>query len=165
MTAGFNLLSDDWDDAGTRPGYEAKEVAVGRRLGGELVGATLYELPPGAAICPYHEHYAEEEMALVVSGRVTLRGPGGESELGEGDLEVFLRGPAGGHLIRNNGEEPARVLMVSTLAKVEVCRYPDSDKVGVWAGADAEGIEQVKLMARESAAHLDYWDGEPEPKS
>jgi uncharacterized cupin superfamily protein len=149
----FNVLGDEWDEEGTRPGWEQREVGVGRRLGGEMLGATLYELAPGAAICPYHEHAAEEEMALVVAGRVNLRGPNGEQELAEGDLEVFLRGSKGGHLIRNVGDEPARVLMVSTLAQVEVCRYPDSGKVGVWG-------PELRLMGREAEMDVEYFEGE-----
>lgn len=149
----FNVFGEEWDEAGRRPGWETREVAVGKRLGGEMIGATLYELAPTSAICPYHEHAAEEEMALVVAGRVTLRGPDGETELGEGDLEVFLRGARGGHLIRNAGEEPARVLMLSTRAEVEVCRYPDSGKVGVWAPG-------LLLMGREAEMHVEYFDGE-----
>jgi uncharacterized cupin superfamily protein len=149
----FNVLGDEWDDVSTRPGWETRDVAVGQRLGGEMLGATLYELAPGSAICPYHEHAAEEEMALVVSGRVKLRGPDGETELVEGDLDVFLRGAKCGHLIRNAGDEPARVLMLSTRAQIEVCRYPDSGKVGVWG-------PEVKLMGREAEMHVDYFDGE-----
>jgi uncharacterized cupin superfamily protein len=160
VSAVFNVLGDEWEDGGTRPGWESREVAVGKRLGGELLGATLYELAPGAAICPYHEHFAEEEMALVVAGRVQLRGPEGETELGEGDLEVFLRGRGGGHLIRNSGAEPARVLMISTLAELEVCRYPDSGKIGFWVGDALGRGEAFSRLGRETEMHVDYWEGE-----
>jgi uncharacterized cupin superfamily protein len=54
-----------------------------------------------------------------------LRTPRGEEVLDPGHAEVFLRGPGGAHLIRNVGEDPARVLMLSTLSEVGVSPYPD----------------------------------------
>lgn len=42
--------------------------------------------------------------------------------------------------------------MISTKNELGIAEYPDSDKVGIWAG-------DVHSMLRR-AAHLDYWDGE-----
>ena len=36
-------------------------VWAGPLLGGRQLGASIYELPPGQAIFPYHYAYAEEE--------------------------------------------------------------------------------------------------------
>jgi uncharacterized cupin superfamily protein len=148
-----NLFADLWDEEEAQPGYAHRELAVGRRLGGELLGATLYELPPGSAICPYHYHHGEEEMALVLAGEVTLRTPRGEEPLRTGDAEVFLQGPEGGHLVRNTGGEVARVLMLSTLSQTGVTVYPDSGKVGAW-------IPGGGWLWREADAGVSYWDGE-----
>ena len=57
------------------------------------MGASLYELPPGQSLCPYHYEYPEEEWLAVVAGRVTVRHPGGEDELGPGDIVCFPPGP------------------------------------------------------------------------
>ena len=56
--------------------------------------------------------------------------------------------------VERDTDAPVRVLMISNLAELELCVYPDSDKVGVWS-------PQVKLMNRVSA-NLDYLDGEVE---
>lgn len=90
-------------------------------------------------------------------GTVTVRGPEGEQVLSEGDVLVFPRGPDGGHDVRNHGDMPARVLMFSNLADPEVCVYPDSGKVGVWAG-DTVG-QKLHLMNRVES-NLDYLEGE-----
>ncbi len=36
---------------------------------------SLYELPPGQAVCPYHYEYADEEWAMALDGHLTLRDP------------------------------------------------------------------------------------------
>lgn len=47
---------------------------------------SVYALPPGQAICPYHYENPEEEWLLVLDGRPTLRHPGGEDELQPWDV-------------------------------------------------------------------------------
>ena len=64
-----NLLRDRWDEQRARPGYAWKRRGLGRALGGELLGASLYELPPGQATRPYHWHWANEELLIVVAGK------------------------------------------------------------------------------------------------
>jgi uncharacterized cupin superfamily protein len=85
-------------------------------------------------------------------GKPTLRTPNGERTLREGDVVVFPTGEEGAHLVRNDGDAPVRVVMLSNLAAIEMCAYPDSDKIGAWGG-------DLKLMNRASA-NVDYWDGE-----
>jgi uncharacterized cupin superfamily protein len=147
-----DLLGDDWDGHHERPGWEWSRLGVGRRFGRELLGASLFELPPGQKSFPYHFHHGQEEWLLVVAGRPTLRTPEGERELDAGDLVVFRRGPDGAHLVRNDSGEPARVLLLSSPVEVEAVEYPDSGKVGVWSS------ELRKLFP--AGATLDYWAGE-----
>ena len=72
-----------------------------------------------------------------------------------GDVVCFRQGPEGAHLVRNDTDEPVRVLIASTKSDTAVAVYPDSDKVGVWTGNDAD---PPFLVRPESA--VDYWDGE-----
>ncbi len=76
-------------------GYRAGMFRPGPQLGAEETGMSVYDLPPGQAICPYHYEYAEEEWVVVVSGRPTLRTPAGEEELKPGDVAFFERGSEG----------------------------------------------------------------------
>ncbi len=62
-------------------GFRAGLWRVGPQLGAQRTGASLYELPPGQAVCPYHYEYGEEEWALVLDGRPTLRTPEGVERL------------------------------------------------------------------------------------
>ena len=135
------------------------ERRFGEELGGTLWGGTVYELAPGRRVCPYHWHFGEEEWLLVVSGAPTLRTPEGEQVLRPGTSRCSPTGEAGAHEVRNDTGEPVRVVMLSSVSDPEVCVYPDSGKVGVYAGWSRKDGQQVKLMNRPEA-NLDYWDGE-----
>lgn len=75
---GVELTRDDDDPKG----YEAGYVRLGPLLGSERLGATVYELEQGNSNCPYHYEYGNEEWLLVLSGKLTVRHPEGETELG-----------------------------------------------------------------------------------
>jgi len=110
-----NIYGDEWDESvgRDRPGWQWKRLPVGRLLGAEQIGASLYELAPGQKTYPYHWQVLEEEWLIVIRGEPTLRDPSGERKLAPGDCAVFKRGPEGAHLVRNDTGEPVRILMLS----------------------------------------------------
>lgn len=120
----LNLFSDDWDERRSQPGFRWTRTGVGRRLGGELLGASVYELAPGQRSWPYHAHYGNEELLIVLGGRPSLRTPEGEQELKNGDATLFRRGPEGAHQLINRSDSPARFLMISTMRHPDVGRFP-----------------------------------------
>jgi uncharacterized cupin superfamily protein len=142
-----------WDDSDPE-GFRAGMARLGGLLGARETGISVYELPPGQAICPYHYECGEEEWLLVLGGTPTLRTPSGEERLAPWDVICFPRGPEGAHSVRNETEEPARVLMFSTVVIPTATVYPDSDKVGIWTG----GKETDVLVRRSS--RVEYYDGE-----
>ena len=150
----FNLFAGETDEGpdGNEPdGYLCRAVRVGKKIGASRLGMSVYELPVGQAICPYHFEWTDEEWLIVLDGTPMLRTPEGERRLARGDVVCFPAGPDGAHLVRAT-DEPARVAILSTKNEFGIAEYPDSDKVGVWAG-------DKHYMLRRSA-HLDYWDGE-----
>jgi uncharacterized cupin superfamily protein len=149
-----NLYGDDWDydQWPLHPDYEKKAFGVGPQLGGEKIGATLYELPPGMNSFPYHWHRGVEEMLIVLEGRPTLRTPEGEQRLERGDVVSFPTAPEGAHKIRNDTDEPVRYLMLSNRVELDVVHYTDSDKVGIRS-------RDFSLMVRPESG-VDYMDGE-----
>ena len=149
-----NLFGDEWNLTTEHEGFAFKDCWVGARIGAELIGGSLYEVAPGKKQGPYHTHHANEEWAIVIRGRPTLRTPDGERELAEGDVACFLRGPAGAHQIVNRTDEPVRVLMLSTLLSPEVVEYLDSGKI---AATDAKGQRLFRTQRGEPA---EYWEGE-----
>ena len=149
-----NIASPEFShDADDPDGFRNGMARFGADLGARHTGATVYELPPGQAICPYHYEHGEEEWLLVLDGRPTLRHPDGSDVLEPLDMVFFERGPGGAHGVRNDTEHEVRVLMFSEVAYPTVTVYPDSDKVGVYTGGDDDLIVQ-----RKSA--VDYYEGE-----
>jgi uncharacterized cupin superfamily protein len=90
----------------------------------------------------------------VLDGRLSVRHPDGEDELEPGDVVCFPPGPDGAHKLTNRGEQPVRMVIVSTAKLPAVAVYPDSDKIGVWT----EGARDNVMVRRGSG--VDYWDGE-----
>ena len=82
------------------PGFRSRSARLGPSLGAAKLGATVYELPPDEAICPYHYEYPNEEWVIVLSGDPVLRTPEGERTLRPGDVVCFPEGPGGAHSVR-----------------------------------------------------------------
>jgi uncharacterized cupin superfamily protein len=149
------------DDA---PGFRSLGAAIGHLAGSRHLGASLYELPPGEALCPYHWHEANEEMAIAISGNPSVRTPDGWRQMAPGDVLAFPRGRDGAHQVANRGNETARVLMVSEMNAPEVVVYPDSDKVGVRSQAPGSPRTDDEILKRfRSGDAVDYWEGERPP--
>jgi uncharacterized cupin superfamily protein len=137
-------------DADDPSGYHTSYARIGPLVGGRLLGLSVYELPPGQSICPYHYEVGFEEWLFVLTGRPTLRTPSGRRELQPWDLAFFPDGPDGAHKVTNETDETLRVAILSNKGDPGVAIYPDSDKVGVFP--------PDKLFRLGDA--VDYWDGE-----
>jgi uncharacterized cupin superfamily protein len=133
-------------------GYRAGMTRIGAAAGGKDLVVKQFEIPPGEMLCPYHYEY-EEEWLLVFEGTATVRTPAGETAAPRGALMCFPAGPAGAHKVSNAGDEPVLALMWSSAREPSVSVYPDSDKMGVWAGED-------HVLLRRSDGRVDYYDGE-----
>ena len=158
-----NVFEPQFDATEERPGFSFRDAWIAAQAGCERLGAALYELPPGEAICPYHAHLANEEMLLVIAGAPSLRTPDGWRELAEGEVVAFPVGERGAHQVQNRSDRAARVLMVSEMVGPEVCLYPDSGKVmarELPPGRAAHGT--VRKIFRE-ADEVEYWEGEQPP--
>jgi uncharacterized cupin superfamily protein len=137
-------------DAGDPEGYRCLALRIGPLLGASRLGMSVYELPPGQSICPYHYEYGDEEWLLVLEGRPVVRTPAGEEELEPGDVVCFPEGEEGAHKVTNGAEGRVLVAMLSTKRHPAVAVYPDSNKVGIWPPG--------KLFRL--ADEVDYWVGE-----
>src|SRR3954454_20465836 len=112
----MNISDPDFAyEADDPEGFRSGMARLGPDLGAQQTGATVYELPPGQAVCPYHYEYGEEEWVLVVAGRASVRTPEGVGQLEPFDVLFFPKGPVGAPQIRNDTDEPARILMWSTV--------------------------------------------------
>jgi uncharacterized cupin superfamily protein len=122
-----NVFADepDFEHGGVRM------ASVAKRAGAEALGATTYELEPGARWAELHYHYANEELLVVLEGSPTLHTLEGRRELAQGDVVAFPSGRRGAHRLENLRHAPARVLMVSTLVMPDVVEYPERGRAFV----------------------------------
>ncbi len=152
----------DWQRT-DRGRFAFRRKQLGAAGDGQDLGCSLYEVPPDKRAWPYHYHTANEEALFVLAGEGALRGPGDERRALEPGTYVSLpAGPGGEHTVENTGSEPLRYLAISTMIEPEVLVYPDSEKVGVMAGAPPGGESDERLIdayfKMESA--VDYWTDE-----
>ena len=150
-------------EGGERPaGFRARRARIGYELGAELIGCSLWELPPGEAAYPYHFHLSDEELILVLAGRPTLRSPEGLRQLEEGEMLRFALGEEGAHQVVNRSDETVTFLAFSSHGRPDIVVYPDSGKVGVGERRPRGG--GLREFFRRGDA-VDYWVGErpPEP--
>ena len=141
-----NIWSDDWpeqDEDWSGGGGRAKRLPRAPERPG--LGATVSELDPGNFVV-YHFHHAWEELLVVLRGRPTLRTPAGERQVDEGEAVYFPTGADGAHSLRNDSEEPVRILMASTLSSPEVVEYPDLRQITAQARTPSLTGERLWLI-------------------
>lgn len=143
--------------------FDAKMGFIGPRIGAQLLGYNITEVPPGKRGFPFHNHHVNEEMFFILEGKGEVRIGDQVYPVGKGDI---IACPPGGketaHQIVNTGNSPLRYLAVSTKLSPEIAEYPDSGKFGVMAEFPQQGESQKKtfrFVGREEAS-IGYWEGE-----
>ena len=128
------------------------------------MGCSLYEVPPGRRAWPYHYHLANEEAIYVLEGSGMLRIGGQEIEVAQGDYVALSTGETGAHQIFKNSNEVLRYLCFSTMVEPDIMVYPDSGKIGMFAGAAPGGPKAKRTFSKflRSDAEVGYFDGERE---
>lgn len=153
-----NLNEVEFTDIEDSGYYTSKRAQFSAGIGARKLGYNLTELPPGKAQCPFHSHREEEEMFLILEGEGELRFGAQRFRIHTHDVIACpTGGPEVAHQIINTGATPLRYLSLSTMSTTEVCEYPDSNKVGVFAGEP--GSPGLRKMFR-GEADVDYYDRE-----
>jgi uncharacterized cupin superfamily protein len=149
-----NLYGGEWDVERVVGGVDERLLHVGRRAGGELLGGTMFEVGPGY-LGPYHLHYGNEELVLVVDGTLTVREADGDRELRPGDVAVFRRGNDGLHALENRSEATVRFVVFSSMVDPDVTEQPELGMIGVFAGGvPTAGMDaQLEAFFPRDAAH------------
>jgi uncharacterized cupin superfamily protein len=132
-----NVFEPEWDAERDEPPHRWIRSRVGRQAGSRELGASVFEVPPGAETFPLHVHHANEELLVVLAGRPTLRTLEGERELVPGEVVAFPRGRDGAHRVDNRSGAAVRFLVVSTMHAPDINEFPDSGTL--WARSFAPG--------------------------
>ena len=154
----MNLDDVVFDDVEENGLYTSSRGQISDHIGAKKLGYNLTVVPPGKSQCPFHSHRGEEEMFLILEG---------EGELRFGDQRYPIRKhdviacPTGGaevaHQIINTGTTTMRYLSLSTLAELDACEYPDSQKVLVVSGQRGEAGLRGMFRAENT---VEYYDRE-----
>ena len=160
-----NVVGDgdlQWDEQshGEQFGYRRKQL--GSAAGGEKLGCSLYEVPPGRRAFPHHYHLANEEAIYVLEGSGTLRIGEEEIRVSEGDYVALPARAEAAHQLVNSSESVLRYLCFSTMIEPDVMVYPDSGKVGIFGGAAPGGPKAKRTFSKflRGDAKVGYYDGE-----
>jgi uncharacterized cupin superfamily protein len=162
-----NESSLEWTET-ERGSTHFRRKRLADAAGGADLGASLYELPPDGKSWPYHYHTGNEEALYVLAGEGTLRVGDGESEgderhsLRPGDYVALPAGPESAHRVENDGDTPLRFLALSTMRDPDVTVYPDSGKIGVYAGSPPGGDSTERVVGGyyPRDGNVDYWRDE-----
>ncbi|MBA2412145.1 MAG: cupin domain-containing protein [Pseudomonadota bacterium] len=159
-----NINDVDWQPSGRDGLYAGVKSAsvTGKRVAGMVarkLGASIDIVPPGKLTCPYHSHYREEEMFIILEGEGSLRVAGEMIAVRAGDIIDIPPGPEYPHQLINTSDAPMKYLSISTQEDPEICEYPDSGKYGIYTSVAGPLLQKRRLHRPDSA--LDYWDGEP----
>jgi len=141
------------------PLYEFETARLAKGTAARKLGASVDVLPPGKRGCPYHFHYAQEEMFVILEGRGTLRVAGEQLSVQAGDVVFIPPGPEYPHQFINTSDAPMKYLSISTKDSPEVVEYPDSGKYLASATRDGDPYGFARMHRKDS--DLEYWDGEP----
>ncbi|MDH4115045.1 MAG: cupin domain-containing protein [Burkholderiaceae bacterium] len=153
-----NLKDVQFDDVEENGYYTSRRALFSAGIGARKLGYNLTVLPPGKAQCPFHSHRAEEEMFLILEGEGELRFGAERYRIRKHDVIACpTGGPQVAHQIINTGSSELRYLALSNIEKVEVCEYPESNKVGVFAGTPDDAPLR-KLFRAET--DVEYYDRE-----
>jgi uncharacterized cupin superfamily protein len=97
-------------------------------------------------------------MIIVLAGRPSLRTLDGIRELEPGDVVACPVGRRGAHQLQNNGDEPIRALVISTMVYPEIAEQLDSDEILVHTAPP--GTDDRLALAFPRKAQVDRLAGE-----
>ena len=141
-------------EEGERPaGFRARRARIGYELGSELIGCSLWEVPPGEAAYPYHYHYADEELLMLSAGVASGTPAVNDNSRTRRAASLSGRGRATGPQPSQDRGLPA---ISSHIRPTSWCPPTEQSE---WGSASA----LRGLRAFFTRAHVDYWDREQPP--
>jgi uncharacterized cupin superfamily protein len=147
-----------------REGFAHRRRPLARAAGGRKLGCSHMTVPAGRAAWPRHTHAANEEALYILQGQGTLRLGDETLTVSEGDYVALLPGTP--HQLRNTSNADLTYLVLSTMEPVDITLYPDSNKLGLFAGAAPGGNRDERwLEGFHRLSPIEYWADEDGPQN
>ncbi len=130
--------------------------------GMDRLGASLYEIEPGASAFPRHYHCANEEAIYVLEGEGMLSIGAVQVPVRAGDFAAIPRGSEHAHRLRNCSDQALRYLCFSTMIEPDIAVYSDSNKVGFFEGSAPGGPKERRRLTGiyRRGTEVGYFEGE-----
>ena len=140
MTLNSSVPTVRWGDGEPIEGTPFRIVVPADGTDGHAVGLTA-ELPPGGVVGE-HVHHDEDQITVVLTGRLGTRVGGVEAVVEAGGVQLLPRGVP--HELWNAGEEPVRMLDFYTPPGMEA-RFTEAGATALARGADlADGNDYAQ---------------------
>lgn len=156
-----NLNEVEFEDCSFGKNYQIKSSPLAKLMGSQKLGFHVEILAPKKFSCPYHFHHMDEELFLVLEGIAMLRHNNQYREVHEGDLILFTAGSENAHQFYNHTNQDFKFFALSSRDLLEVCEYPDSNKIAVMGKTLPikifQGDETVSYLTGEEDPRQ-YWD-------
>ena len=134
-------------------GYEYSKREIVPLTERKQCTVSYYEIPPKKAAYPYHYHLQNEEVFYIIKGTGTLKTPGQQRSVSEGDFIFFPANFKGAHKLTNDSDVQTLVYIdFDTNNPLDVAFYPDSEKVGIFS----KDVRQLFFTKDQ----VGYYDGE-----
>lgn len=142
--------------------YQHKRKNLTEHLTDNKIVASIYEVEPGKISWPYHFHFANEEAFYILEGEGEIRLNDEWFSITKGDYIRFTKGPEGAHQIKNTGKTKLKYLDIGTTNEPDITIYPDTNKVGLFAGSAPGQSKQNRKLGKfiDIDSDIDYWEGE-----
>jgi len=150
----LNLDCLEYKEEAFNENYRCRTASMAKEMGATKLGFHAEILPPKAFSCPYHFHHSEEELFIVLEGKAILRQTNKFREVAKGDVILFRNGPEGAHQFYNHTTNPFKFFALSTKDPLEICEYPDSQKISV---------NKIKKVFQ-AGNTVEYFKDEEDPK-
>ncbi|MDF1564797.1 MAG: cupin domain-containing protein [Deltaproteobacteria bacterium] len=152
----------EWTEVDREDRFRFRRKQLALAAGGKELGCSIVEVPPGWRSWPYHFHHGNEEAIYVLEGSGDLRLAGRKQPITAGDYVAFPRGVQGAHQIHNTSQKDLRYLVFSTMNAPDITVYPDSGKMGLFAGTAPGGSDEGRTLSRyvPDGVEVAYWEGE-----
>lgn len=127
------------------PGIGANGANFSRAMGLTMLGASYFEVQPGESAFPFHVHYLEDEIIVILEGEGTYRFGDATYKVTVGDV---LGAPAGraelAHQLTNTGTSTLRYICVANQTETNVVELPEHGVLRVHHRKSG-GYESVEL--------------------
>ena len=143
----MSLGGAEWKELAYGERFATRVADLARPMGAAKLGYNVQEIPPGKVNVPYHSHFVNEELIVVLEGEPRIRLDGVQHDLRARDVVALPPGAASAHQLLNYSDRPARALLASTMIPREYVEYLDSGKrsLGV-AGLAREQDREVAMI-------------------